>query len=246
MARQLCTRLRSLGLRELGDFNVSDFLTSNKAIQSASSIRKLENFAISADLEQLITIATRITESAKSAIDLLFVNDRHRVVTCGTIISTISDHLVVFCVVKSGVTKAPPRKLEYRFYKNYDKTNFLDDLRAVDWEHIIDSSDNIDEAVSNWSTTFNTIADYHAPLKSMRVKGLQVPWMNTELRQTMRDRDYCYRKAVKTKRADDWKKYKELKSFVKCEMKRHKAEYYKELISQNKTKPDKLINVSMK
>ena len=74
----------------------------------------------------------------------------------------------------------------------------------------------------------------------MRVKGLQVPWMNTELRQTMRDRDYnCYRKAVKTKKADDWKKCKELKSLVKCEMKRHKAEYYKELINQNKTKPDK-------
>ena len=61
-------------------------------------------------------------ELTKSAIDLMFVNNKHRVMTCGTIISTISVHLIVFCVVKSGVTKAPPRKLEYRSYKNYDKT----------------------------------------------------------------------------------------------------------------------------
>ena len=74
----------------------------------------------------------------------------------------------------------------------------------------------------------------------MRVKGLQVPWMNTELRKAMRDRDYYHRRAVKTKGAEDWNEYKKLNSFVKCEMKRRKAEYYKELIYQNKAKPDKL------
>ena len=185
-------------------------------------------------------IPTRITESMKSAIDLLFVNDNHRIAACGTIASSISDHLIIFCIVKSGISKATPKTLEYRSYKNYNKNEFLNDLKSVDWDYIIDNSENVDEAAINWSNTFNTIADLHAPFKTMRVKGLQVPWMNTELRKAMRDRDYNHRRAVKTKRVENWNEYKKLKSFVKCEMKQRKAEYYKELIEQNKAKPDKL------
>ena len=153
----------------------------------------------------------------KSAIDLLFVNN-HQIAACGTIASSISDHLI-FCIVKSGVPKPTPKMLEYRSYKNYDKNEFLNYLKSVDWDYIIDNSENVDEAAINWSNTFNRIADLHAPFKTMCVEGLQVPWMNTKLRKAMRDRDYYHCWAVKTKRVEDWNEYKKLKSFVKCEMK---------------------------
>ena len=223
----------------MGDFNV-DYLASNKTQQTCRQRRKLKNFAIVNDLEQLITIPTRVTESSKSAIDLLFVNNNHRIVSCGTIISSISDHFIIFCVIKSGVLKAIPKVLNYRCYKTYDKNAFVNDLRDVDWNQITDTSDCIDDAVDKFSNIFNTIADHHAPFKTMRVKGIQVPWLNNKLRKAMRDRDCSHRRAVKTKQIADWNQYKSQKIFAKNEMKRSKAEYYKQLIDKNRGLPEKL------
>ena len=143
-------------------------------------------------------------------------------------------------MIKSGVPKTIPKVLNYRCYKTYDKNAFVNDLSGVDWNQIMDTNDNIDDAVDNFSKMFNTIADRHAPFKTMRVKGIEVPWLNSKLRKAMRDRDYSHRRAVKTKRTVDWNQYKNLKMFAKNEMKRSKAEYYKELIDKNKGTPDKL------
>ena len=95
----------------------------------------------------------------------MFVNNSHRIVCCGTIASSISDHLIVFCIIKSGVPKAIPKVLEYRRFKTYDKNAFVHDLSSVDWNQITDKNDSIDDAVDKFSEMFNTIADYHAPFK---------------------------------------------------------------------------------
>ena len=47
-----------------GDFNI-DYLTSNKTHQVCTQGRKLKHFGLSIDLEQSITIPTRVMESSK-------------------------------------------------------------------------------------------------------------------------------------------------------------------------------------
>ena len=37
----------------------------------------------------------------------------------GVVLSSISDHSLVFCILKEGVTKAKPRIIEFRSYKSY-------------------------------------------------------------------------------------------------------------------------------
>ena len=62
-------------------------------------------FAIANDLEQLINSPTRICEQTRTAIDLVFVNNTHRIVDNGVIHSAISNHSIVYCTMKSGVPK---------------------------------------------------------------------------------------------------------------------------------------------
>ena len=71
--------------------------------------RQLRQFAIANDLEQLINSPTRICEQTRTATDLVFVNNTHRIVESGVIHSAISDHSIVHCTMKSGVPKAPPK-----------------------------------------------------------------------------------------------------------------------------------------
>ena len=76
----------------LGDFNVDYQLRS-----TAKS--RLQTLARAFSLEQLITSATRITQSSKSTIDLIFANNIHRVVASGVYSLDISDHSLIFCVI---------------------------------------------------------------------------------------------------------------------------------------------------
>jgi methylthioribose-1-phosphate isomerase len=50
---------------------------------------------------------------------------------------------------------------------------------------------------ANWCKCFTDIADLHAPIKKMKVKGVNIPWMTAELSQAMQQRDHHLKKAQK-------------------------------------------------
>ena len=89
----------------LGDFNIDQLGKNN------SAKRFLKPFAIQYDIKQIINEPTRITEHSKTLTDLVFVNNEHRIVQSGVIHASPSDHSLVFCIMKGGVSKIPPRKL---------------------------------------------------------------------------------------------------------------------------------------
>lgn len=91
----------------------------------------MKSFAVVNDIKQLLNEPTRITAYSKTLIDLIFTNREHKIVQSGIIHTTLSDHSLFFCVMKGGVPKLPPRKFEYRSFKNYNKTEFINDLNEV-------------------------------------------------------------------------------------------------------------------
>lgn len=96
----------------LGDFNV-DYSAKRNPLR-----RRLDEFAFSFNLTQIISKPTRVTETSKSTIDLILVNNTHKIVQCDVLDSSISDHNVIFCVVKGGVKRLPPKVFEYRSFKS--------------------------------------------------------------------------------------------------------------------------------
>ena len=124
----------------LGDFNVN-YLASKKSTVEISQLRKLQRFANAHYLDQLIYTPTTVTETSKSIIHLLSVNNCNRITTSGVISTSISDHNLIFCIVKSGVPKAPPGIIEGRSYRNYNRDAFLEDLRNIDWNSVTENND---------------------------------------------------------------------------------------------------------
>ena len=201
--------------------------------------RQQRQFAIANDLEQLINSPTRICEQKRTAIDLVFVNNTHRIVDNGVIHSAISDHSFVYCTMKSGVPKHLPKSIEYRSYRKYDKSSFIKDLKETDW-NMIDLNGDIDPAVEMWNTLFTDVANRHAPIKKNRIKGAKTPSMTSDLKNAMRDRDFHHAKAIKTNSKCHWEMYKKMKNFMNKEVKKCKAEYYSDLINKNKGNPSEL------
>ena len=97
------------------------------------------------------------------------LNNEHRIVDSGVVPVSLSDHFLIFSVLKVGVTKAPPRTIEYRSYKHFDINAFKRDLESVPW-HVIENEDNIDDAVCIWNKLFSDIADSHVTvIKTLRI-----------------------------------------------------------------------------
>lgn len=216
----------------MGDFNI-DFLAKNTDRVPYKLKQKLQRFARSNNLEQLIHSPTRIHNQSSSAIDLILANNNHRIVDNGVIPSAISDHFIIYCVIKSGVPKAKPKTIEYRSYRSYTKEYFVSELNEIDWS-IIDNCNDIDSAVEAWNNVFSEVANRHAPIKKTRVKGLHAPWMTPILSDAMRDRDFHHRKAVKTNSKFHWDQFKKIKNFTNNLVKKCKSDYYINLINQNK------------
>ena len=218
----------------LGDFNI-DLSKNNRSHFK----RLLNNLSCQLHLHQLITEPTRITETSQTTIDLIFVNNTQRIVRSGVIPCALSDHPLVFCVFKAGVTKAPPRIIEYRSYKRYNKESFLQDLRNNNWSAAVDDN-GINATVDNWCKFFTDIADLYAPIKKMKVKGVNIPWMTAELSQAMQQRDHHLKKAQKTQSKTHWSAYRKYRCFVNKKVRECKSEYYENLLKENKKNPSGL------
>ena len=134
----------------LGDFNMDQLGKNN------STKRLLNSFAIQNDIKQIIKEPTRITEHSKTLIDLVFVNIEHRIVQSRIIYTSLSDHSLVYCVVKGGIPKLPPKRIEYRSFKNYTKDAFVKDLSQVPWS-IIGGVESVNDGVFLWERRTRSI-----------------------------------------------------------------------------------------
>ena len=160
----------------LGDFNV-DFHCDSRC---QTSKRSLVNFANLYGLVQLIKKPTRLTETTKTILDLIFVNNEHGIIDSGIVPISISDHSLVYCILKTGVKKAPPKVIEYRSYAHFNTDAFIKDLKHVPWFECENES-NVDDAVLTWNKLFTSIADAHAPIKRQRICGNKIPWMTSKI-----------------------------------------------------------------
>ena len=121
----------------VGDLN-SDLIVSS------SKSKTLYNLCTSLNMKQLITQPTRLTETSKTLIDVIFTWNPAITVDSGIVETHISDHYLVFAVLNLRMLKPPAAYVVARSYKHYDPQSFLSDLNKIPWyENIL--SDNVNE-----------------------------------------------------------------------------------------------------
>ena len=74
--------------------------------------------------------------------------------------------------------------------------------------------ENTDQMWSMWKGMFMSVTDKHAPLKRRRVKHHSMPWVDSDIKKLMIERDRMKRKFVVTKNDDFWNEYKRLRNKV--------------------------------
>ena len=154
----------------LGDFNI-DYSSKKKRNANQPDRRKLKGIEDLHDIKHIIDFPTRIAEYSESQIDLIFTDNVHKIVDFGVKDFGISDHSMVYCVFESGLMKVPPKTLQYRSFKSYNKSSFRQDLTNVPWHIALNNPEDLEGYVQTWHKLFLQGAKDHAPTKTCRVRG---------------------------------------------------------------------------
>ena len=216
----------------MGDFN-ADVI----ALKPCKYTRKLMQTTRLHGLSQLIKEPTRVTEFTNTAIDLVFVNNTNRIVSHGVQEFGAGDHSVTFTAKKAGVCKAHVEIRDVRSFKHYNKEHFQRDIASVPWS-VIESFDDINDAVVAWNNLFVDVANQHAPLKRIRTKHASKPWITNDLKELMAERDYALRVAKRSGNQEQWNEYRRLKNFTNRKIKSAETLHYKNLIESAENPKD--------
>ena len=176
---------------------------------------------------QMINEPTRETLDTSTLIDHVATNTPANIVDSGVLKILLSDHYLVYCIRKfRGFIQRQPKLIRSRRMKNFDYESFLFDLGQNDWDGIVRNSDNVHDAVQQWSTKLSLVIEMHAPLQDMRVSNKYSPWLNSDFRKLSRQRDNIKTAAVKRKSAILMDAYKQMRNKANILNKTLKREYF--------------------
>ena len=82
-------------------------------------------------MKQLVTQPTRVTETSKTLIDVIFTSNSAITVDGGIVETHISDHYLVFAVLNLRMPKPSAAYIVARSYKCYDPQSFLSELTKI-------------------------------------------------------------------------------------------------------------------
>ena len=73
----------------------------------------------------------------------------------------------------------------------------------------------------------------HAPLRTKRVRSRRSPWITSELKKRMHERDIMKLKATRSKNPQDWGEFKRLYNKVNSNIQIAKESYYKQSFTEH-------------
>ena len=213
----------------LGDINV-DFLKAN-VNREFKSILQLNGH------QQLISSATRIAEGSETLIDIIASSVSDNIKDCAVIPAGIADHELIGCVRKINHQKFPGRTITCRDYRNYDPENLTRHLNEADWEPFYKSC-NVNDALRHMTDILTTAFSAVAPMIKKRVKGKPTPWLTSEIKEIMNNRDKLLRKYRKCKNPHIKEEYKRQRNLVNTMLRKAKNNYTKNLLTENANDPN--------
>ena len=136
------------------------FLKVNEHTQTEEFLDKL----YTNNILPIITKPTGLTDHTAMLIDLIYTNCLQNF-TAGIRTVDITDHLPVFCIVRTQPTRYNSNKKYFQDYSKVNKDLYLDDIKLIDWCEILNPEKNLNEKVQKTINTLNKIIDKDAPIK---------------------------------------------------------------------------------
>ena len=180
----------------MGDFNVD--------ISKTNSLSSLELCRLKV-LSQYVTEPTRATKISSSMIDLVLSNSKFTK-NCQVVDLGISDHSLVYIARDRVKVNRTTKTITSRLYKNFNDDSFLEDLFNTDWSNVL-NADSPDDAANSFNENALKILDKHAPATRKIIRSGNPPWVDDNLLQGIKERDYLKKISSRTGLPQDWTRF---------------------------------------
>ena len=169
-----------------GDFNIN-FLDPESYPTSFFQLNVTEPFG----LTQVIKEPTRITPTSSTLLDLFLVSNYDNVKKSGVVdVPGISDHCLIYMAYAIRKPKFTPKVFTQRDFHNFSQESFMHDIQLAPWENVYAvRDDELDNKATIFENIFNTVLDNHAPFKTFTVKHPRSPWLTSDIKKIMNERD---------------------------------------------------------
>ena len=170
----------------IGDLNC-DLSRPDKGAKDGKTLMDLMDVY---GLTNLTKVPARVVAESSSLIDVILTNKPRSVVTSGVFDLGLSDHNLIYTVLRLHCSKFSPRTVVKRHFKHYDQGLFLADIATVPFPvaHIIDDPEDVCWAWGKLLSDARAL-DVHAPVKRCISKSQHVPFMTPELLRSIRHRN---------------------------------------------------------
>lgn len=210
----------------LGDFNVN-LLNLHNPLCSL-----FENY----NLVQIIDQPTRISRTASTLLDAIFVTNTELICDHGVISAdNISDHKITYCNINLIKIPAIHKIIKYRCFKNFNLNDFLTDMYSLPWNNIL-YNDDISNKINIFNDLILQLFNQHAPIKEARITKPCAPWLTSNIKIFMKQRDTALRKFKRKKDPNDWSNYKFLRNFTLSMIRKEKKKYLDTICGENNIK----------
>ena len=121
--------------------------------------------------------------------------------TSGVVRLDISDHFGIFASRASNKAMKGNQDhlmIEYRDFKAFDETKFLEDVDSAPWS-LIDIYDDINDKVDIFYQLINQLLDWHAPKRQKRIRKESYPWIICQVIESIRKKLLHFRYSSKIK-----------------------------------------------
>jgi hypothetical protein len=140
-----------------------------------------------------------------------------------------------------SIPRGEPKIVKTRQFKQYNTNNFKADIFThLNDEIFLNSTLDPNVMWEKWKTRFLTVADFHAPPITKRVRSQYAPWIPNNIRQVMRQIDYLKKKAVKTGSKQFHDAYRRTRIDLNRLIKNTKAEYFMNTLNECENNPKEM------
>ena len=133
----------------------------------------------------------------------------------------MSDHKLLLATRYSTSIKQKVRYVTKRCFKNFKKEDFIKAVRRINFWDIYQCSD-VNAALKLLSDSLSQILDIMAPIRTIQIRENYAPWLSSETKIKMAERDNAKKIASETNDEEHWILYRRLRNAVNGALKNEK------------------------
>ena len=127
-----------------------------------------------------------------------------------------------------------PKIVETRRYGKFDGEQFRNDLQSMPFDEIKNITAEPNEMWAMWKKFLLDVLNKHTPSTKIKVKGNNLPYIDSETRRLIRQQDYLKKKANQTGSKYVSQTFQQVKYKVQYRIRNLRASYYRDKIEENK------------